>query len=61
MLVFAREFQVLAGEQPLDYTRIQDFTSRLRHHILSHHLKGLEDIIWHAQALERLARGHHDA
>jgi hypothetical protein len=61
LLVFAREFQTLADGQPLDAARIQDFISRLRQHIISHCLKGFDPDIWHAEALERLARGHHDA
>jgi hypothetical protein len=61
MLVFAREFQALASEQPLDAVRIRDFTVRLRQHIVTHHLKGFDDVIWYAEALERLAGGHADA
>ena len=55
VLVLAREFQTLATEQPLDAVRIRDFTNRIRQHIISHHLKGFDDVIWHAEALERLA------
>jgi hypothetical protein len=55
MLALAREFRTLAAEQPLDALRIQDFTGRLRRHILSHSLKGLDDVIWFAEALERHA------
>jgi hypothetical protein len=61
LLVFAREFQTLANEQPLDADRIQNFISRLQQHIISHRLKGFDDVMWHAEALERLARGQHDA
>ena len=58
MLVFAREFQTLASEQPVDAVRIRDFTVRLSQHIISHRLKGFEDVIWYAEALKRLAGGH---
>ena len=61
LLVFAREFHTLANEHPLDAVRIQDFIARLRHHIISHRLKGFDDVIWHAEALERLSRGQHAA
>jgi hypothetical protein len=61
LLVFAQEFQALANMQPLDPTRIRDLTSRLRQHIIDHLLKGFDDVVWHAEALEHLANEHNDA
>ena len=61
ILSLAREFQVLATEQPLDAVRTRGFTSQLRQHIAAHHLKGFEPFVWYAEALEYLARGNRDA
>jgi hypothetical protein len=55
VLVFAREFQALAAQQPLDLARVRDFKRRLQEHIRSHRLKGFQPWIWDAEALEHLA------
>lgn len=55
MLTLGREFQTLALSQPLDSARIREFTQRLRQHITAERLKGLDDVVWHSEALERLA------
>jgi hypothetical protein len=45
-LVFAREFQTMAAEQPLNAVRIKDFTNRMKKFIISHRLKGFDDVVW---------------
>jgi hypothetical protein len=56
LLVFAREFQGLATRMPLDTERIADFTVRLAAHIKKKRIKGVDPILWRAEALESLAR-----
>lgn len=60
-LVLAHEFQALATEHSLDAVRIQDFIIRLKHHIVSYRIKGLDSMIWTAEALEQLALRKPDA
>lgn len=54
-LDLAREFQTLATEHSLDAVRIHDFILRLKHHIVSDRIKGVDSVVWAAEALERLA------
>ena len=61
MLSFAREFQTLASESPLDQGRIRGFRARLHQHIREQRLKGMEPFIWRAEALEALAPGGENA
>ena len=56
LLLLVREFQTLAMAPDLKPESIHDFTLRLTRHMVSHRLKGLDDLIWHAEALERLAK-----
>ena len=55
VLVLVREFEALAAEPKLDPECIHDFTLRLTQHIRTHRLKGMDPLIWYAEALERLA------
>jgi hypothetical protein len=46
----------LAAEQPLDAVRVRNFINRMKGFIISNHLKGFDDVVWYAEALECLAR-----
>jgi hypothetical protein len=60
LLVLVREFQTLSAEPKLDPECIHDFTLKLTQHIRTHRLKGFDDFIWYAEALERLANDKSD-
>ena len=54
-LAMATELQALAAMKPLELVGIRNFSLRFRHHVAEQHLKGMEEFLWRAEALERLA------